>query len=177
MIIINHLYSCNFDNHTSIKTESMTTSSEQDVSECKDTAELSEVELLEIELKKRAKDDSIAFASLEVYNGKYYIITESEGVKAYLTLKYSGNKTFIINWDFEVNNVAARCNGKIDGEILMDQTQHGFFVCNHSIIHFNFNGTWNGNEVVEIIFEEPYKCKKISGDCDFSGTYIKQHYR
>lgn len=177
IIIINHIFSCSVDKDKSVKTESMTMNSEQDASERKETADLSEEELLEIELKNRAKDDSIAFESLDVYNGKYSVMTESEGVNAYLTLKYIGNKTFRFSWDFKVANEGAKCNGNIDGEIMMDKTQHGIFVCNNSIIHFNFNGTWNGNEVVEIIFEEPNKCKKISGECNFSGTYIKQNNR
>lgn len=130
---------------------------------------------LESELitKQKHIDDSIAYASLKDYDGEYLIQTESEGVDAKLTLGYKNDKTFEYKYSFRVNNEEAECNGEIKGIVMMDRTQHGFDRQGECMIHFNFNGYWNGHYVVEIDFEDQAKCSFLKGDCNFSGTFLK----
>lgn len=139
----------------------------------KQEKELTEKELLEIELKKRYEEEQKVYAELPIYNGKYEIYTENEGVKATLFLHYLGDKQFQYRWNLEVNQEEIQCRGALEGKIMMDQTQHGFSTCDNSTIHFNFNGFWDGFMVVEMVFEDQKACKKLKGDCNFSGTYRK----
>lgn len=129
-------------------------------------------ELIASELKERANSDSIAYEALHIYSGNYQLETESEGVTATVNLTYLGDKQFTFDWSFNVSE--ANCEAKLSGTLQMDRTQHGFITCNSTLIHVNFNGTWNGYDVIEILIEEPQACNTISGDCIFSGTYRKK---
>ncbi|MCZ8356093.1 MAG: hypothetical protein O9340_15235 [Cyclobacteriaceae bacterium] len=137
-----------------------------------ENSEVTEEELIASELKERANSDSIAYEALHIYSGNYQLETESEGVTATVNLTYLGDKQFTFDWSFNVSE--ANCEAKLSGTLQMDRTQHGFITCNSTLIHVNFNGTWNGYDVIEILIEEPQACNTISGDCIFSGTYRKK---
>jgi len=122
--------------------------------------------------KQRYLDDSIAFAQLDMYNGSYFLNTESEGVNASLKLVYNGNKTFNYEWNYEVLNGEVNCEAHLNGVFVMDRTQHGFDDNNNCVIHFNLNGYWNNGYVVEIDVEDQAKCSFLKGECSFSGHYI-----
>ncbi|NJK97417.1 MAG: hypothetical protein HC905_23135 [Bacteroidales bacterium] len=135
---------------------------------------LTEDQETELILKQKHIDDSIAYASLKDYDGEYLIQTESEGVDAKLTLMYKNDRTFEYIYTFRVNSEEADCNGETKGIIMMDRTQHGFDRQGECMIHFNFNGYWNGHYVVEIDFEDQAKCTFLKGECNFAGTFLKK---
>ena len=135
--------------------------------------EESEKEESEQIFKQRHIEDSIAYTQLGIYNGNYWIKTESEGVNATLTLNYNGDKTFNYEWQFVVDNEEIKCFGKKKGVLAMDRTQHGVDLSGNCTLHFNFNGFWNDGYIVEIDFEDQAKCPDLKGECTFSGTYIK----
>jgi hypothetical protein len=124
--------------------------------------------------KKRHIEDSIAYTELSMYDGTYAIQTESDGVNANLRLKYKKDRTFAYEWQFIVENGDANCAVKRKGVLAMDRTQHGIDREGECLIHFNFNGFWNGRYVVELEFEDQAKCKNLKGDYTFSGTYVKK---
>jgi len=126
-----------------------------------------------VKLRNKATDDSLAFEILGLYNGEYQLSTENDGVLSQLNLNYLGNKTFYFDWNFRVDNETAQCSGKLTGQIVMDQTQHGFALCNNTKIHFNFNGFWNGHYLVEFSMDNQDSCNCVSGNCIFSGIYFK----
>lgn len=118
-------------------------------------------------IEKQAEDEK-AFNELNLYDGEYSIYSESEEVVATLEIKYNNDKTFNFHWNFNVSDL---CSAKYEGIIQMDRTQHGFFNENGCTLHFNFMGSWNEGEVIEIEIEGD--CNNLFGDCEFSGKYIK----
>jgi hypothetical protein len=136
--------------------------------------ELSEEALLEIEMKNRFAEDSLAFAELDQYEGAFTLYTESEGVTATLDLQYKEDKQFAYTIDFKADSEEASCKASLSGTLFLDQTQHGFSTCDKTTLHFNFNGIWNGNYVVELVLEDASKCKAMQGPCTINGTYVKK---
>lgn len=124
-------------------------------------------------MRLRYFEDSVAYAQLVTYDGTYQIQTESEGVNATLSLHYNGDRTFTYDWNFVVDNEEIQCNGSRKGLIAMDRTQHGVDVKEACLMHVNFNGNQDGGYVVEIDFEDQSKCDFLTGECAFSGTYLK----
>ncbi|MDL5048522.1 hypothetical protein QQ054_21140 [Oscillatoria amoena NRMC-F 0135] len=136
-----------------------------------------ETELEESEriFKQRYLEDSIAFAELDRYDGTYEIQTESEGVNAQLVLQYKNDMTFNYTWSFNVASGEVSCKAHREGVLMMDRTQHGFDRVDDCMMHFNFNGLWDGGMVIEIDFEDQFKCNFIKGnECTFSGAYVKK---
>jgi hypothetical protein len=155
---------------------SLINTSTKDLKIATDTSKIvidNELKESEDELKKRQLEDDKIYSELILYNGTYERHTESDGVNSSLILTYNNDKTFNYSWDFEVVNGEAICKANRKGIIKMDRTQHGFDNIGDCFIHFNFNGYWNGNMVIEIEFEDQQKCRFIKGqECTYSGVYI-----
>lgn len=146
------------------------TASEKDIKTEKDSSTKYETEAEEesrLLIEKQAEEEK-TYNELNLYDGKYSIYSESEGVVATLEVKYNNDKTFNFTWDFYVTDI---CSAKYEGMIQMDRTQHGFFNENGCTLHFNFMGSWPEGEVIEIEIEGD--CDKLLGDCEFNGKYIK----
>lgn len=135
---------------------------------------LSEDEETEQYQQKKAYEDSVAFAEMGLYDGRYSIYTENEGVVAHLELSYQQDKTFSYIWDFKVQAEEATCSAERKGTIYIDQTQHGFADEDGCRLHFNFKGQWSEGMVVELEVEDQSTCTFLKGDCNFSGTYQKK---
>lgn len=118
--------------------------------------------------KERFEEDQKAFSELGSYDGKYTLLTESDGATGTLELKYSGERLFAFTLSL---NVAEQCDGIVEAELVMDRTQHGFYQGGSCYLHFNFMGSYADGTIVEI--EQPDKCEEMKGDCIFSGTYQK----
>jgi len=144
---------------------------------CQPKVKQQETEAQETErlTQEKQAEDETAFQALSTYNGDYYIeIGENEGLNAVLTLQYNGDKTFDFVWTFQVQAEETQCNGKLQGKILMDRSQHGFYQENGCFVHFNFNGLYNNKMVVEIPDVEKDNCKSLQGECTFGGIYTME---
>lgn len=118
--------------------------------------------------KERAAEEEQAFRELGSYNGNYKLYTESEGADGKLELNYKGDKIFSFRLNLQVPDL---CQGDVEGEILMDRTQHGLFQQDSCLLHFNFMGNWGDRGfIVEI--EQPDRCNLMKGDCIFTGKYL-----
>ncbi|MCS7004818.1 MAG: hypothetical protein NZM38_05775 [Cytophagales bacterium] len=119
------------------------------------------------------KENEEAYQALVGYSGTYQIESgENEGLSSKLTLQYNNDKTFDFTWNFEVHSEETNCTGKLQGKILVDNTQHGFYQEGDCIVHFNFNGIYNGKFLVEIPPIEKSSCQTLQGECAFGGTYV-----
>jgi hypothetical protein len=119
-------------------------------------------------LEARWIEDDSAYAALSAYNGTYDLITESEGVDCKLRMNYLGDKRFKTELKLAVPQI---CNATIEGEVLMDRTQHGFYNTDSCFLHVNFLGIYGNTVSIEI--EQVEDCPLIKGDCIVSGTYTR----
>jgi hypothetical protein len=121
----------------------------------------------------RFREDSIAYALLDMYDGKYYIVAESDGVNASLSLKYNGDRTFDYEWTFNVSNAEANCQAARKGTFTMDRTRHGMDGEEDCLVHFNFDDELEGYYRISIDFADQAQCRGLNGKCNFFGIYEK----
>lgn len=121
----------------------------------------------------RFREDSAAFALLDMYDGTYYIVTESEGVSASLSLKYNGDRTFDYEWTFNVSNAETNCQAARKGTFTMDRTRHGMDGEEDCLVHFNFDDELEGYYRISIDFADQAQCSGLDGNCNFFGIYEK----
>jgi len=158
------------DGCTSSTSHETTTSDETEFS----TDSISESTLDEQEYEAaRFREDSVAYAQLDMYDGKYYIVTESDGVNASLSLKYKGDRTFEYEWTFNVSNAEANCQAARIGTFTMDRTRHGMDGEEDCLVHFNFDDELEGYYRISIEFADQSQCRGLNGNCNFSGIYEK----
>jgi hypothetical protein len=121
----------------------------------------------------RFREDSVAYAQLDMYDGTYYIVTESEGVNASISLKYNGDRTFEYEWTFTVSNAEAHCQAARKGTFTMDRTRHGMDGEEECLVHFNFDDELEGYYRISIDFADQSQCRGLDGNCNFFGIYEK----